>query len=181
MSRLGFLYDQTKCIGCNACQMACKDKNNLEKGLFFRRVETLEYEENGKMICFHYSGACNHCADAACVNACPTHAMHYMEDGTVGHDAGACIACGTCTWACPYGAPKLSHYFGIARKCDSCYDLRQRGEEPACVAACVTHCLRFVDLEEETDRGDYEELSLPFLPDTEITRPSVRIKKRRAT
>lgn len=184
MGRLGFIYDQTRCIGCNACQMACKDKNNLESGLFFRRVETIEYTENGKDKCVHYSGACNHCEEAACVKSCPTGAMHYMEDGTVGHDSGKCVGCGTCTWACPYRAPKLSCRLGIARKCNSCMDLRRLGRNPACVDACLTHCLEFKDLElaesGENGKGGRLELvsELPFLPDASLTKPSLKIRRK---
>lgn len=178
MSRWAFLYDQTKCIGCNACQMACKDRNNLEKGLFFRRVQTIEYEEEGTVKCVHYSGGCNHCEEPACVRACPTGAMYRAEDGTVAHDSGACIGCGTCTWACPYQAPKLSRKLGIVQKCNSCHELREKGQEPACVSACLTHCLRFVDLEKEELLEGYDPLEYPFLPDYQVTKPLVRIKKR---
>lgn len=179
MGRLGFFYDQTRCIGCNACQMACKDKNNLENGLFFRRVETIGFMEQGKMKYQHYSGACNHCQDPACVKACPAGAMYITEEGLAGHDRGKCIGCGTCTWACPYGAPKLSRRLGIAQKCTSCADLRSQGRNPACVDACLTHCLEFRDLD-EVDDGKIGGLTadLPFLPDSGITRPALRIRRK---
>lgn len=157
-----FLYDQTRCMGCNACQMACKDKNDLEPGLFFRRVETIRYEEDGKVVYAHYSGACNHCQEAACVKACPVGAMVHMEDGSVRQAEGLCIGCGACTWACPYGAVSLSHKLGIARKCDLCTDLRRQGKAPACVDACPTHCLTFEEvgaIEAEERAEDQEGLS----------------------
>lgn len=181
MSHWTFFYDQTRCVGCNACQMACKDKNNLEKSMFFRRVRTMEYERDGRTEWVHFSGGCNHCENPACAKACPTGAMSSMPDGTVGHDPGKCIGCGACTWACPYGAPKLSRRLGIARKCDSCRDLREQGKEPACVSACLTHCLRFADTDmlTESETEGYEKLDLPFLPDSAITGPTVRIKKKR--
>ena len=175
MGRLGFVFDQTKCIGCNACQMACKDDHDLEKGLFFRRVDTIELPDGRVM---HYSGACNHCEDPACVKVCPTGAMHIREDGTVGHHREMCIGCGCCVWACPYGEPKISHKLGRSMKCDSCYDRRQEGKEPACVAACITHCLRFGDLDALTaeEAENYTD-ALPFLPSPETTHPSLRIRK----
>lgn len=175
MAQFGFLYDQTRCIGCNACQIACKDQNNLENGMVFRRVVTVE--DHGFM---HYSGACNHCKDAACVKACPTGAMHYREDGTVGHDREKCIGCGTCTWACPYGAPKLSHKYGTAMKCTSCYPRRKEGKQPFCVEACVTHCLEFRDLDAltpEEEKGLVRELDI--LPEASKTQPSLRIRKKK--
>lgn len=177
MGHLGFLYDQTRCIGCNACQMACKDKHNLEAGLFFRRVDTIE--DNQDQSWLHVSGACNHCAEAACVKECPTGAMAYMEDGTVGHQRGMCIGCGTCTWVCPYGAPKLSRRLGIAMKCDACADARKEGSKPACVEACLTHCLDFCDLDEipAGERAHYVS-TLKFLPDAAQTAPSLLIRTR---
>ncbi len=143
MGRLGFSYDQTRCIGCNACQVACKDKNNLEPGLFFRRVETIEYEEDGIRRFAHYSASCDHCEDAACVKVCRSGAMYYRKDGTVGTDSEKCTGCGACIHACPYGAVGWSRRLGKAGKCDSCMDLRSAGRNPACVDACVTRCLTF--------------------------------------
>lgn len=176
MGRLGFLFDQTRCIGCNACQMACKDRHNLEPGQYFRRADTIETKDGW----MHYSGACNHCADAACVKACPTGAMHVRPDGTVGHDAGKCIGCGTCVWACPYGAPSLSHKKGIAQKCDACEALRMQGKNPACVDACITHCLGFTDLDQIPDEIREKAVrDLEFLPDSALTDPSVLILTKR--
>lgn len=168
MGRLGFLFDQTKCIGCNACQMACKDKNNLEPGVFFRRADTIEYVENGERRYAHYSGACNHCQDAACVKACRTGAMYDREDGTVGHDPERCGGCGACIRSCPYGAIGFRARLGKVGKCDSCIDLRKEGRNPACVDACVTHCLEFGDTDRETGwKGDHEK-KFPFLVNPDL-------------
>lgn len=177
MAKYGFLYDQSSCIGCNACQMACKDGHDLELGLFFRRVITTEYtDEKGEKCVLHYSGGCYHCEDAPCVANCPSGAMHRQSDGTVGHDPSRCIGCGTCTWVCPYGAPKLSHRTGRAQKCDACFDRRQEGREPLCVEACLTHCLRFVDLETipEEEKQAYTN-RLPILPSPDKTHPNLLI------
>ena len=83
MARWGFVFDQEKCIGCNACQMACKDHYDLEAGLFFRRAVTVQITEDGLNRWVHYSGACNHCADPACVKHCPTGAYYVREDDIV--------------------------------------------------------------------------------------------------
>lgn len=177
MARLGFYYDQSRCVGCNACQMACKDRYDLEPGLFYRRVETLEYERDGHTVIEHYSGACNHCQDAACIKNCPTGALYYREDKTVGHDGGKCIGCGTCAWACPYGALKLSHKKGIAQKCTSCYERRAEGKKPVCVEACITHCLEFMDLDQIAGTRELTAETL-FLPDSSETRPSLLIRRK---
>ena len=128
MTRYGFIYDQAKCIGCNVCQMACKDKNNLEMGLFFRRAETLEIPAGEQPQFFHFSGACIHCDDAECIAHCPTGAMYRRADGTVGHRKEKCIGCGICTKVCPQAAPKLSVRDGRSSKCDGCFDLRRQAD-----------------------------------------------------
>lgn len=182
MPTYGFVYDQTRCIGCNACQMACKDGHDLELGLFFRRAVTAEYTDaDGQRRYMHYSGGCNHCENPACMAHCPTGAMHRQSDGTVGHDAGLCIGCGTCVWVCPYGAPKLSAKTGRAQKCDACYDRRQAGREPLCVEACLTHCLQLRDLDtmtEEEKRACTN--TLPILPDPAKTNPRLMILAKEA-
>ena len=179
MPRLGFLFDQTKCIGCNACQMACKDYHDLEAGLFYRRAVTVQTKADGRWM--HYSGACNHCAEPACVKNCPTGAYYVRDDGTVGHQPEKCIGCGTCTWACPYGAPRLSARFGVSVKCTSCPELRAQDRQPACVDACLTHCLTFTDLDAlPADEAAKLTDRLPILPAPALTRPSLLIKRKEA-
>lgn len=180
MSRYGFLFDQTRCIGCNACQVACKDKNNLEPGLLFRKASTIEMEVAGKKTWVHYSASCNHCTKAACVKVCPAGSMKVNPDGTVGQNLSACIGCGRCGKSCPYGVPQYSFKMHKMIKCDSCLDLRTQGKNPACVDACPTHCLSFVDLdaispEEKTGLTN----TLPFLPDPSITEPALLIRPKK--
>ncbi len=177
MAHYGFIFDQTKCIGCNACQMACKDAHDLESGLFLRRAVTVESTDGSGALCtVHYTGGCYHCADAPCITHCPSGAMHRQTDGTVGVDAHRCIGCGTCTWVCPYGAPKLSRRTGRSQKCDACIDRRQEGKEPVCTEACLTHCLRFTDLDSisENEKKKYTD-TLPFLPSPDKTHPNLLI------
>jgi len=173
----GFVYDQTRCIGCNACQMACKDGHDLELSQFFRRVQTLEYtDDQGQLVVMHYSGCCNHCQDAPCVEHCPTGAMHRQEDGTVAVEQEKCIGCSTCTWVCPYGAPKVSHKTGRSMKCDACLDRRKEGKEPLCVEACLTHCLKLIDLKTLSDEEKERYTNtLPILPSPEKTHPNLLI------
>lgn len=92
----GFYFNQQACIGCRTCQVACKDKNDLEVGYLFRRVESFEVGEFPKPATFHYSGACNHCHTPACAEVCPAGATYINEeDGTVQHDDEACIGAAT--------------------------------------------------------------------------------------
>lgn len=164
MTTLGFTFRPDDCTGCKACQVACKDKNALPAGHFFRRVEAFKLD--GQI--HTYSGACNHCAQPGCVDGCPTGALYKAADGTVQHHAGKCIGCGACIWNCPYGVPFLSPTTGISQKCDTCADLRRAGQQPACVQACITHCLHFGESGEDA-------ITPVFLPDNDVTTPALRI------
>lgn len=143
MENLLFEHNRDTCIGCCACQVACKDKNNLPPGEFFRKVKVQSSLE-GKT--YFVSVSCFHCEDAACIAACPNGAFYRAKDGTVRHDDGACIGCGRCVWSCPHGAVSLSRERGVAQKCTGCADLREKGREPACAAACVNRSLRVRDI-----------------------------------
>ncbi|MBR0305585.1 MAG: molybdopterin-dependent oxidoreductase, partial [Lachnospiraceae bacterium] len=148
MSRWGFVFDQAKCIGCNACQIACKDRNHLEPGRNFRRSDTVCLKGNGVTRYAHVSGGCHHCAEPACLSACPFGAMKKTEEGIVVVDESLCRGCGACERACAYGAVFVSAWSHKAMKCDGCAELRAQGRQPACVEACPTHCLEFHELDE---------------------------------
>lgn len=176
MGRLGFYFDGTACMGCRTCQIACKDKNNLEVGTLFRRVRSFETGAYPKPSTFHYSGTCNHCQEAKCIKGCPTGALYYADDGTVQHNKNKCIGCKYCTWNCPYSVPQFIEASGIISKCDSCKDLRDSGGNPACVDACLMRCLEFGDLDELTAKhGSALVQDLSILPSSSITEPSLLI------
>lgn len=136
MERAGIRFNQAMCTGCGACQVACKDKNHTEPGLFFRRAGIFEGTES----VFCYSVSCQNCKDGACIRACPYGAIQDI-DGIVEINPRLCIGCGSCVWACPHGAVGLSRRLGRAVKCDFCRDLREEGKDPACVDACPLSCL----------------------------------------
>jgi len=75
MGKPGFFYDTARCTGCGACQVACKEKNQLPVGDFCRRVDTVCVNGEAGEKWMHFSGACNHCENAACMEVCPTGAM----------------------------------------------------------------------------------------------------------
>jgi anaerobic dimethyl sulfoxide reductase subunit B (iron-sulfur subunit) len=105
--------------------------------------------------------------------------MHIDADLTVQHDKAKCIGCRYCTWACPYGVPQFIEEIGKVSKCDSCKELRDKGENPACVDACFMRALEWGDLEElKAKHGNDTIRDLPILPSSSVTNPSVIIKPR---
>ena len=178
--QMAFHVDLSACIGCKACQMACKDKNDLEVGRMFRRVYAVEggeWTQNGpawqsNVFAYYVPLACNHCQKPICVEVCPTQAMTKREDGVVLIDAEKCIGCRYCEWACPYGAPQFSEALGKMTKCNFCVDLIDNGEAPACVGACPMRAIDFGTLDElRAKHGTVVEV-FP-LPSAEVTEPSV--------
>ena len=163
---LGFYFDMTRCIGCRACQVACKDKNNLNVGVILRNAKSYEVGTFPKVKVYSYSTSCNHCEDPACVAGCPTKAMYKAEDGTVLHDAALCIACKNCANVCPYDVPQYNPETEKMVKCDACAYLRAKGMNPACVDACPNRALDFGDLDELKAKYGADLVSaLPVCPD----------------
>ena len=178
-----FYFDASACIGCKVCQVACQDKNNLPPETLWRRV--FEYEGGSwvdrdnlfvpnNLFKYFLSTACQHCENPVCRDVCPTAAITKRDDGIVLIDQDKCIGCRYCEWACPYGAPQFREDLGVMTKCNFCEDLLAKGENPACVDACVMRCLDYGDLEEL--RQKYGDLAaIEPLPTAEITSPSLVI------
>ena len=178
MAQMGFYFDQTACIGCKTCQIACRDKNELyNTGEIIRRVETIETGEFPNVRYFSISDSCNHCTTPMCMANCSTGAITKDADtGIVLIDESMCIGCGNCVTACPYGEPIYMEDLGIVRKCDSCITLREKGEQPACVAACPMRALDFGELTElEAKYGSGLVADVTGLPDSSETTPSLLI------
>lgn len=176
--RWGFYFDQTACIGCGTCQVACQDQNDLPDKIAYRCVRTFEAGIYPHPHVVNYSAACNHCEDPACVKGCSTGALFVDVDGTVQHDDAKCIGCQACANRCPYG---VLHFNAATRKigkCDTCRDLRAQGANPACVDACIMRCLEFGPLEELMAAHGEEGLTnkIAVLPDPDLTKPSLLIK-----
>lgn len=183
MTQLGFYINNKYCTNCTACVISCKDKNDLEVGVNFRRV--YEYsdgayiEEKNAIIpnvqTFFTSISCNHCDDPGCVKGCPTGAMYKRdEDGVVLVDHDRCVGCKYCEWNCPYGAPQYNEALGKMTKCDFCIDLLAVGESPACVGSCPMRALEFGPIDELREKyGDIRDIK--GLPNSSITNPNIVI------
>ena len=175
---LGFYVDVQRCIGCRTCQVACKDRHNLQAaGPRTRRVGSFECGTYPEVGMFHLTVSCNHCENPACVANCPTGAMYKSADGIVLHDDDVCIGCKTCMSSCPYGAPQYSEEKDLIIKCDSCKALREAGMNPVCVDACMTRALDFGDTDELKSKYGSDLVSeLPCLGGADITAPNLLIK-----
>lgn len=175
MGEKAFYFNMSTCIGCHTCQIACKDKNNLEVGTTFRHVDSYESGAYPAPKLYHVSRSCNHCANPACVANCPTGAMYKAEDGSVQHDDELCIGCQSCVNSCPYEVPQYLEEDNIVHKCDMCTTLTAKGEQPACVAACQTRALEWGDVDELQAAHPDAVSDIAALPSSEQTGPNLLI------
>lgn len=193
--RVGFFTDTSLCIGCKACEVACKEWNGVpEDGLDFtgmsfdntggldasswRHVAFVEqYVEQatpadgpGELRWLMSSDVCKHCTHAACLDVCPTGAIFRSEHGTVVVQEDVCNGCGYCVPACPYGVIGRREADGLAHKCTLCYDRLGEGMEPACAKACPTESIQFGELDELRERaaGRVEQLHAAGVGDARL-------------
>jgi Fe-S-cluster-containing dehydrogenase component/formate-dependent nitrite reductase membrane component NrfD len=146
--RYGFVIDQTRCIGCHACTVACKEENGVPLGAFrtwVKYVEKGEYPNTRR----HFAVLrCNHCDNAPCVTICPTVALYRRPDGIVDFDGSRCIGCKSCMQACPYDALYIDPGTHTAAKCHFCAHRIEKGLEPACVIVCPERAILAGDLDD---------------------------------
>lgn len=175
---MGFYFDQTACIGCRTCQVACQDKNDLPDKVAYRRVQTFEAGVYPHPHVINFSASCNHCEDPSCVKGCGLGALYVDADGTVQHNDEVCIGCQSCMKRCPYGALHFNPITHKIGKCDACKSLREQGENPACVDACIMRCLEFGTLDDLMAKHGDEGLTnkIAILPNPDQTNPSLFIK-----
>ncbi len=149
MSRYVMAIDATRCINCKACILACQQRNGVPYE--YSRNWVRETPDTMALLGMSYQpGACMHCDNPLCVDACPTHATYKAGDGSVVIDPDRCIGCGGCIEACPYDARYKNPLTGIADKCDYCRHATP-GQIPACVQVCPVNCRVFGDAENPDD------------------------------
>jgi formate dehydrogenase iron-sulfur subunit len=171
--RVGFFTDTSVCIGCKACEVACKEWNHVPSdglnltGMSYdnsaglgadtwRHVAFIEQKPAGDASDVRWlmsSDVCKHCTHAACLDVCPTGALFRTEFGTVVVQEDICNGCGYCIPACPYGVIDQRQEDGRAWKCTLCYDRLGAGLEPACAKACPTDSIQFGPLDELRGRA----------------------------
>ena len=146
--QLGFLVDVNRCVGCNTCEIACKQEYNISPGIKWRRTYTVNPEGHPEFPTYYFSLACNHCDNPLCSKGCPAGAYTKREkDGIVIHNQDKCIGCRYCTWNCFYGTPQFNKEKGRVEKCNLCYERIDKGLEPVCVIACPVQALKLIEIE----------------------------------
>lgn len=144
--RWAMVMDLRKCIGCQACTVACAMENNVPEGSHRTHVPVYELDGPQGPVPAMLPRMCNHCEEPPCVPVCPVDATYQTEDGIVVVDHDACVGCGYCVQACPYEARYLNHDTGTADKCTFCIQRLEAGLLPACVETCVGGARIFGDL-----------------------------------
>lgn len=149
------LYDAGKCVGCRACQTACKVRSKLppvtdSEHLYEAPTDLSAYTwtliklYNGEDGVHSFvKRQCMHCIEPACVSVCPVGALQKLPNGPVIYHAERCIGCRYCMAACPFGIPKSQwdKALPLIQKCDFCADRQADGKQPACSEACPTGAL----------------------------------------
>ncbi len=168
----GFFTDSTLCIGCKACEVACKEWNEVPQAhapwspssydqtgalghSTWRHVKFVERVRDGRPAWDFSSDVCKHCERAGCLDACPTGSIVRTEFGGVYIQPDICNGCGYCVVACPFGVVDRRPDDGRAFKCTFCYDRQKAGLQPACATACPTESIQFGDLDELRARAEF--------------------------
>ncbi|WP_454016229.1 sulfate reduction electron transfer complex DsrMKJOP subunit DsrO [Azospirillum sp. Marseille-Q6669] len=144
--RWAMVVDVGKCVGCQACTVACIMENDVPENSFRTIVSTYEVTEQGKAGSYMLPRLCNHCEDPPCIPVCPTGATFQRRDGIVVVDNTVCVGCAYCVQACPYDARFINHETQTADKCTFCVHRVEAGLLPACVETCVGGARIFGDL-----------------------------------
>jgi Fe-S-cluster-containing dehydrogenase component len=138
------IFETRNCVGCHACEVACKQEHSLPVGPRLIRVYSDGPQQiQGKLQLRYRVESCRHCDPAPCKDACPVNAITTRDDGITIIAEELCNGCRSCITACPYSVMEFDEVKKVARKCDLCVEKLDKGLDPACVAACPSHCIHF--------------------------------------
>lgn len=133
MEKITLVFDEKNCMGCHACEIACKQEHGL--GLGPRLIRVIENSPDYIPI------YCHHCVEAPCQACCPVEAISRNTQGIVLIDSNLCSGCKECIEACPFEAMQFDEIGDIAVKCDLCIDRLAENKSPACINVCPTNCI----------------------------------------
>lgn len=180
MTKMTMVVDLDRCIGCYACEIACKMENDVALGSYWNKVEEVgPFGEFPDVEMYFLPTLCQACSEPTCVDVCPTHATYQREgDGIVLIERDRCIGCQYCAMACPYGARTFNKKQKVVEKCTLCAHLQAVGDKPACVKCCSGGARIFGDLDDPDSEvsvalREAGEQNVHSLPDVG-NRPSVR-------
>lgn len=149
MNKYRFVFDEIKCVGCEACIVACANENNSGINTKFRNIYKSNEGKIPNLSLFNLSLACSHCDEHPCLKNCPTSAYFKDENSNIVlHNEENCIGCKYCTWICPFNAPVFNKIKGKVSKCSMCFEKIEKGEKPACASLCPTGALSFEKINE---------------------------------
>ena len=144
MEKISLTVIKEDCMGCHACEVACKQEHGLGVGPRFIEV----VEKNPSFL----PAYCHHCAKPPCRDACPVEAIYRDERGIVRIHEELCIGCRECVVACPFSAMQFDDAAERAAKCDLCIERLNEGKAPACSLVCPTGCILWGDTKSLRDR-----------------------------
>jgi Fe-S-cluster-containing dehydrogenase component len=151
----GILYDSTRCVGCQSCEFACAEANNLPEPIGMPEIGNIrKTDETRRTVVNAYDTSkgevyvkrqCMHCNQPACAAACLTQAMHKTKEGPVIWQGEKCMGCRYCMVSCPFDGPKFEYHSANPKitKCDMCFNRLEEGKIPACVENCPAEALVF--------------------------------------
>jgi formate dehydrogenase iron-sulfur subunit len=199
MTTTAFLTDSTLCIGCKACEVACKEWNDVaDDGLTWTGLSydnsgalghstwrQVKFVEAAPQVGFggnspdlaswaFSSDVCKHCEVAGCLEACPTGAIVRTEFGGVFVQSDVCNGCAYCVVSCPFGVVQKNEADGRAFKCTFCYDRQKVGLKPACATACPTESIKFGNIDDMKVKAEerVEELHRRGMDDAQLYNPT---------
>ncbi|WP_144678704.1 4Fe-4S dicluster domain-containing protein [Desulfitobacterium sp. LBE] len=174
--RYAMAIDLKRCVGCHTCSVACKMANNLPNEIWWNRILTVGGEAMDTAAGTFPNNTleylpvnCQHCANPACVKACPVGATYQREeDGVVIQDYDKCIGCRYCMVACPYSGVRqfnwkkpeyhvdfavgdaniTPHQYNTVSKCTFCVHRLAEGKKPACMELCIGRARYFGDIDD---------------------------------
>ena len=180
--QIAFYYDQTRCTGCYACVVACKDWHDVPAGpASWRRVHCIEQGKFPNVFVAHLSTSCYHCAIPTCIAACPTEAIRKQKtDGVVIVDKERCLGKDQCAMfcrdACPYDSPQFGAEDNAKMQmCNFCFARLRENKAPLCVSACPVRALDYGPLNDLEAKYGNMRRAQGFTYSTEIM-PSIIFK-----